>query len=39
MSAADEHLLGVFLDYENYATGERGGNLCDSLSYDRDILD
>ena len=37
MSAGDEHLLGVFLDYENYAPGQRGGNLY-SLSYDQDIL-
>ena len=38
MSAKDEHLLGVFLDYENYAPGQRGGNLY-ALSYDRAILD
>ncbi|MCF6285276.1 MAG: hypothetical protein L3K26_08805 [Candidatus Hydrogenedentes bacterium] len=37
MSAENEHLLGVFLDYENYAPGQRGGNLY-SLSYDQDIM-
>jgi hypothetical protein len=37
MSAKSEHLLGVFLDYENYAPGKQG-NLY-SLSYDRLILD
>lgn len=30
-------LFGVFLDYENYAPGMKGGN-CYSLSYDSDIL-
>lgn len=38
LSKDNEHLLGVFLDYENYAPGRRGGNLY-SLSYDRHILD
>lgn len=38
LSAENDHLIGVFLDYENYAPGPRGGNLY-SLSYDRDILD
>ena len=38
MGAKNEHLLGVFLDYENYAPGRHGGNLY-ALSYDRDILD
>ncbi|MCC6488899.1 MAG: hypothetical protein IT364_15475 [Candidatus Hydrogenedentes bacterium] len=37
LSAKDEHLLGVFLDFENYAPGKQG-NLY-SLSYDRLILD
>ena len=30
-------LFGVFLDYENYAPGAKGGN-CYSLSYDSEIL-
>lgn len=30
-------LFGVFLDYENYAPGAKGGN-CYSLSYDAEIL-
>ena len=37
MAAADNTLIGVFLDYENYATGIGGGNLYD-LSYDDLIL-
>ncbi len=37
MSANNEHLLGVFLDYENYAPNKQG-NLY-SLSYDQEILD
>lgn len=37
ISAADEHLMGVFLDYENYAPGRGGGN-CYDLSYDDLIL-
>ncbi|GMV95069.1 MAG: hypothetical protein AMXMBFR82_48470 [Candidatus Hydrogenedentota bacterium] len=37
MSAKNDHLIGVFLDYENYAEGKQG-NLY-SLSYDRLILD
>jgi len=37
MSAENEHLIGVFLDYENYATGKEG-NLY-SLSYEDLILD
>ena len=36
MSAENRHLMGVFLDYENYAPG-RTGNLY-SLSYDDVIL-
>lgn len=38
MSGEDEHLIGVFLDYENYAPGQRGGNLY-SLSYDQETMD
>lgn len=30
-------LFGVFLDYENYAPGPKGGN-CYSLSYDAEIM-
>jgi len=37
LSAEDETLMGVFLDYENYAPGPRQGN-CYSLSYDDIIL-
>lgn len=37
MSVTDKHLIGVFLDYENYAPGRRW-NLY-SLSYDDLILD
>lgn len=37
MAAADSTMLGVFLDYENYAPGTKGGNLYD-LSYDDLIL-
>ncbi len=37
ISAANEHLMGVFLDYENYAAGKQG-NLY-SLSYDKAIMD
>jgi len=36
MSAQNEHLMGVFLDYENYAAGKEG-NLY-SLSYDDLIM-
>ncbi len=36
MSARNEHLMGVFLDYENYAPGKEG-NLY-SLSYDDIIM-
>ena len=36
ISAENEHLMGVFLDYENYAPGKEG-NLY-SLSYDDTIL-
>lgn len=38
MAAQDSTLIGVFLDYENYAPGIKGGNLYD-LSYDALILD
>lgn len=37
MAADDETMMGVFLDYENYAPGARGGNLY-SLSYDDEIM-
>ena len=37
MAATDSTLIGVFLDYENYAPGVNGGNLYD-LSYDDLIL-
>jgi len=37
MSAENEHLIGVFLDYENYAAGAKEGNAY-SLSYDDVIL-
>ena len=37
ISAENERLMGVFLDYENYAPGGREGNLY-SLSYDDAIL-
>ncbi len=37
VSAQNEHLMGVFLDYENYAPGRKEGNLY-SLSYDERIL-
>jgi hypothetical protein len=37
MAAADSTLIGVFLDYENYASGVHGGHLYD-LSYDDVIL-
>ncbi|MFH1567666.1 MAG: hypothetical protein ABIL09_06655 [Gemmatimonadota bacterium] len=37
LSAADSTLVGVFLDYENYAPGSGGGNLYE-LSYDDLIL-
>ncbi|MFC1714637.1 hypothetical protein ACFL6S_13300 [Candidatus Poribacteria bacterium] len=36
ISVQDEHLMGVFLDYENYASGKEG-NLY-SLSYDDIIM-
>ena len=38
MAAADPTIIGVFLDYENYAPGPRGGNLYD-LSYDDLIME
>ncbi|NOX53582.1 MAG: copper resistance protein CopC [Planctomycetes bacterium] len=39
ISRTNRHLMGVFLDYENYAPGRRGhGNLY-SLSYDDVILE
>jgi len=37
ISAEMPALFGVFLDYENYASGPRGGN-CYSLSYDDLIM-
>jgi hypothetical protein len=37
MSAQDEHIIGVFLDYENYAPGS-GQGICYDLSYDDLIL-
>ncbi|MCD6360034.1 MAG: hypothetical protein J7M38_04155 [Armatimonadetes bacterium] len=37
MSAENPTLMGVFLDYENYAKGPRGGNLY-GLSYDDVIM-
>ncbi len=37
ISAENDHLMGVFLDYENYAPGPREGNLY-SLSYDDAVL-
>ncbi len=37
MAADDETMMGVFLDYENYAPGAHGGNLY-SLSYDDEIM-
>jgi len=37
ISAEDERLMGVFLDYENYAPGGKEGNLY-YLSYDDAIL-
>ncbi len=36
MSAENEHLMGVFLDYENYARGSQGN--CYALSYDDLIM-
>ena len=36
MSAENQHLMGVFLDYENYSPGGSGN--CYSLSYDDLIL-
>jgi len=36
ISAQMPHLIGVFLDYENYAKGKRGN--CYSLSYDDIIM-
>jgi len=36
MSAENEHIFGVFLDYENYAKGKEGN--CYSLSYDDLIM-
>ncbi|MFH1922232.1 MAG: hypothetical protein ABIP48_20400 [Planctomycetota bacterium] len=38
ISAQNDRLMGVFLDYENYAPGPREGNLY-SLSYDDLILE
>jgi len=37
MSAENPHIMGVFLDYENYAAGPRLGNLY-GLSYDDVIM-
>jgi len=37
MSAEDDRLMGVFLDYENYATGGKGGNLY-GVTYEDCIL-
>jgi len=37
MSAENPHIMGVFLDYENYAKGPRAGNLY-GLSYDDVIM-
>lgn len=37
MAAEDDTIIGVFLDYENYADGAKGGNLYD-LSYDDIIM-
>ncbi len=37
ISAQDQHLMGVFLDYENYAPKPKPGNLYD-LSYDDEIM-
>jgi len=36
MSARDPHLIGVFLDFENYAPGSQGN--CYRLSYDEVIM-
>jgi len=38
MASEDATIIGVFLDYENYAPGPKGGNLYD-LSYDDLIMD
>ena len=38
MAAQDATIIGVFLDYENYAAGVKGGNLYD-LSYDDLIME
>lgn len=37
ISAENPHLMGVFLDFENYAPGRKGGN-CYYLSYDDLIM-
>ena len=39
ISAANQHLIGVFLDYENYAEGPRMSGTVYDLSYDRMTLD
>ncbi len=39
ISAQNPHLLGVFLDYENYAKGPRMSGTLYDLSYDRMTLD
>ena len=39
ISAADKHLIGVFLDYENYAKGPRMSGTVYDLSYDQMSLD
>ncbi len=38
ISAEIPHLMGVFLDYENYASGTRGGWMLYDLMYDDVIL-
>ena len=38
MSEANDHIMGVFLDYENYAKGPRGSGMLYFLSYDDLIL-
>lgn len=39
ISAVDPHLMGVFLDYENYAKGTRMSGTVYDLSYDQMSLD
>ncbi len=39
ISARNPHLIGVFLDYENYAPGPRMSGMVYDLSYDRMTLD